>query len=63
MTATAGTRRPPKRCSSDFNSGQVATTTIVAQTVAARNGRNTQNEAAISKRMQSTASTVRVRSR
>jgi hypothetical protein len=35
---------------------------MVAHTVAARKGRSTQNDAAISTKMQATASVVRVRS-
>ena len=62
ITVTAGPRRPPKRASSDFSNGQVATTSMVAQIVAAINGRKTQSEAAISSRMQMIASVVRVRS-
>jgi hypothetical protein len=52
----------PKRASSIFSSGQVATTIIVAHTVAARKGRNTQTDNPISPMMQKIASVVRVRS-
>ena len=55
ITATAGVRRLPKRASSALSSGQVATTSMVAHTVAARNGRKTQSDAAISRKMQTMA--------
>jgi hypothetical protein len=42
--------------------GQVGTTIMVAQTIAPRNGRRIQNDAAINPPMKSTASVVRVRS-
>ena len=62
INATAGARRLPSRACRDFSSGQVETTSIVAQTAAARNGRRTHSVAAISSRRQMTASVVRVRS-
>src|SRR4029450_12378097 len=42
MTVTARTRLPHSRACIARNAGQVATTTIVAQTTAGRNGRRTQ---------------------
>ena len=62
ISATAGARRFPSRACRDFSIGQVATTSIVAQTAAARNGRRTHSEPAISSRMQMTARVMRARS-
>src|SRR5690349_4887017 len=61
ITATAGPRRW-KRASSLRKSGQVETTTVVAQTSAARNGRRTYSDATINSSRQSTPSVSRVRS-
>ncbi len=62
ITATAGARRLPNRFSREMKSGQVATTSIVAHTVAARNGRRTHSDPTISIKRQMTARVVRVRS-
>jgi hypothetical protein len=62
MTATAGARRPPHAPSTRRISGQVATTIIVAQMKAARNGERIHSEPAISPPMNSTESVVRARS-
>jgi hypothetical protein len=63
ISATAGARRLPKRTSAALSSGQVATTIIVAHTVAARNGRNTHRLRAIRATMKSIASVFLARSR
>ena len=62
INATAGARRFPSRACRDFSSGQVETTSIVAQTPAARNGRRTHSVVPISNRRLMTARVVRVRS-
>ena len=62
ITVTAGPRLPPSRASRDFSSGQLATTSMAAQTAAPRNGRKIHSEPAISSRMQMIARVVRVRS-
>ncbi len=56
-------RRPPSRASSLRSSGQVATTIIVAQTTAPRNGWRIQNTATISPTRNRTASVLRLSSR
>src|SRR5688500_9048998 len=63
ITVTASQRRPPLRRCAHSIIGQVATTIIVAQMIAPRNGCRIQNEAAISPPMNSTVSTMRVSSR
>ena len=55
-------RRLPSRACTDIRIGQVVTTSIVAQTVAARNGSRTQSDPVISRRRQMMARVVRVRS-
>ena len=60
---TASQRRPHSIACTRSMSGHVATTIMVAQITAGRNGRKIQNEVAMSPTMQSTASIVRVRSR
>ena len=62
INATAGARRFPSRACRDFSSGQVETTTIVAQIPAVRNGRKTHSVVAMSSSRHMTASVVRVRS-
>src|SRR4051794_31183210 len=62
MTLAATQRRPPARCCRPSSSGQVATTIMIAQISAPRNGRRIQKDAAISPPMNSTVSTERVRS-
>ena len=62
ITATAGARRPPNALSTRRIIGQVATTIIVAQTKAARNGDRIQSEPAINAPMNSTDSVVRASS-
>ena len=62
LNATAGARRFPSRACRAFSSGHVATTSIVAPTTAARNGRRTQSDAAIRSKRLITARVVRVRS-
>ncbi len=62
IVRTAGPRRPPNRASRAFSSGQLATTSMAAQTAAPRNGRKIHSEPAINNRMQMMASVVRVKS-
>ena len=63
MTTTAAQRRcPSRRCTRSIN-GQVATTKVVAQIVAGRNGHRIQNEVAISPVTNRIARMVRTRSR
>ena len=62
ITATAGALRPRMTRCSEISHGQVATTIIAAQTVAARKGRKTQSDSAISAARKSTARVFRVRS-
>ena len=59
MTATAGARRPPNMLSTRRNIGQVATTIIVAQMKAPRNGDRIHSEPPISPPMNSTDSVMR----
>ena len=59
---TAGALRPPMARCSEMSQGHVATTIIVAQTVAARKGLSTQSDSAISAARMRTASAFRVRS-
>jgi hypothetical protein len=59
---TAGARRPPKVFCKAISQGHVATTSMVDQTVAARNGRKTQSDSASKPTMQKTASVLRVKS-
>ena len=62
MSATARDRRPPViRCTHN-NSGQVATTIVVAQISAPRNGRSVQKLPASRSPMKSTRSMIRVTS-
>src|SRR5688572_8203949 len=63
IAVTAAQRRPPTRRCSARNCGQVATTIIVAQMIAPRNGRRIHNEAAISPPITITVSRMRVSSR
>ena len=63
ITVTARARLFHSRACTQSISCQVATTIMVAQTTAGRNGRKIQNDAAMSAAMNSTASVVRVRSR
>src|SRR5258705_2517714 len=62
IAAIAGARLPPSQRCTETSSGHVATTTIVAQISATRNGRMIQNDAAMSPPIDSTASVVRVTS-
>src|SRR5262245_36266987 len=62
MAATASERRFQSRRWIWRMSGQLATTIVVAQTTAGRNGRRTQNDAAMSPAMKSTARVTRARS-
>ena len=62
ITITARTRRPPRRLCTARIMGHVATTIMVAQISAGRNGRSTQNVAAISPPSVTTASRIRVTS-
>ena len=62
MTATARPRLPQSRAWTARSAGQVATTIMVAQTVASRKGRSTQKLAAIKPPIATTASRIRVRS-
>jgi hypothetical protein len=59
---TAGARRPPKVFCNMISQGHVATTSMVDQTVAARNGRKTQSDNASKPTIQKTASVLRVKS-
>src|SRR5437667_10099244 len=63
ITATANPRRPHSADWTRSIRGQVATTIMVAQTNAGRNGRKTQKVATIIPAMNSTASVGRARSR
>ena len=63
MTVAASQRLPQRRDWSFRKIGQVVTTIIADQTVAARNGRRIQIEATMRPPMMRTARTVRVRSR
>ena len=63
MTVTATQRRPPARRCTLIMSGQVATTIMIAQMIAPRNGRRIQSEAAISPPITITVSRMRVSSR
>ncbi len=63
INVTASARLPPNRPWTEIISGQVATTMVVAQTIAPRNGRKIQIEDPIRVTMKSTASTFRVMSR
>jgi hypothetical protein len=60
MTATAGPRFPLKTRCNINRAGQVATTIMPAQTVAAKNGFNTQRDSASKPKIQHTASVLRV---
>ena len=62
ITATARPRRPPRRPCTARITGHVATTIMVAQISAGRNGRSTQNVAAINPPIATTASRIRVTS-
>src|SRR5262249_36014826 len=62
ITATANPRRFHSRCWTRSISGQVATTSVVAQMIAGTNGRNIQTHAAIQTGTKRTAKVVRVRS-
>ena len=62
ITATARPRLPQSRAWTARSAGQVATTIMVAQTVASRKGRSTQKLAAIKPPIATTASRIRVRS-
>ena len=62
MTMTASARLFQSRAWILSISGQVATTIMVAQTAAGRNGCRIQNEAAVSPTIRKTAKVVRVRS-
>jgi len=62
MTVVASQRLPHKRDWSPRRTGHVVTTIIVDHTIAARNGRRIQIEAAIRPAMMRIARTVRVRS-
>ncbi len=62
MTVTASQRRCHSRRCTRSISGQVATTSVVAQIVAGTNGHRIQNEVAISPATNSTARMVRTRS-
>ena len=62
ITSTATQRLPPAQACTRSISGQVATTTIVAQMVGPRKGRRIHSEPPISSPMKSTAKVVRVRS-
>src|SRR5690348_6085714 len=62
MTVTASQRRFHRRRCTVSMIGQVATTRVVAQMIAGKNGRNIQKQAAIKPVTNSTASVVRVRS-
>lgn len=63
ITVTASARLPWRVGWTRSVSGQVATTIIVAQTVASKNGRSTQKLPAINPPIASTARMVRERSR
>ena len=60
MTAAASDRLPQRRAWTFSMSGQVETTMVVAQSIAARKRCSTQKLAAISMTMKSSARTVRV---
>ena len=62
ITATAGVRRPPNSRTSEVNHGHVATTIIVAQTVAARKGLSTHSERASKSTIKTIARVLRVKS-
>ena len=62
ITATASPRLCQSRSWTCSIMGHVATTSVVAQMIAGRNGHNIQNEAAISPATKRTASVVRVSS-
>ena len=63
MIVTASQRRPPSCAWRAIIIGQVATTTIAAQTVAPMNGNSTHRLATIMSPMNNTARVMRVRSR
>src|SRR3954467_10807219 len=63
MTPTAAPRRPPNFASRPMKNGQVATTIIVAQSSALRNGCSTQRLPPMSRAKPRTESVMRVRSR
>src|SRR5262249_1872569 len=63
ITATASPRRPHSTDCARTSSGHVATTIMIAQTTAGRNGRKIQKLATIMPPMNSTPSVTRARSR
>src|SRR5215469_130612 len=63
ITVTAKARLFPNHLCSEIIKGHVATTTVVAQTIAPKNGRSIQIEDPIRATIKRTASTVRVISR
>jgi translocation and assembly module TamA len=63
MAVTASQRRPPVAACTRSISGQVATTTIVAQMAGPRKGRNTHSDTPNSSPMNSTPKVTRARSR
>ena len=63
ITVTASQRRPPAQRCTLISSGQVATTIMIAQMIAPRNGRRIHSEAAISPPITITVSRMRVSSR
>ncbi len=63
ITATASRRLPQSRAWIARITGQVATTTMVAQMMAGRKGRNIQNEAAIRPPMKRIPRVIWARSR
>ena len=63
MITVATQRRPPARRSTRSISGQVATTIVVAQIKAPRNGSSVHRLAPISTQIMSTNSVMRVRSK
>ena len=62
MTRTARLRRCQSRASTHFMTGQVETTSMVAQMAAPRKGRRIQNDAAIRAPRNSTPSVILTRS-
>jgi hypothetical protein len=62
ITKTAGARRLPKVRSKALSQGHVATTIIVAQTVAAKKGLSTQKHSPIKPTTKMAARVLRVRS-
>ena len=63
IAVTASDRRPPRRASMASSTGQVATTIMVAQMIAGRNGLMIHSELTMSPPIKITPSVMRARSR